>query len=58
MRRVPATEASLQLDHVEDCRCHYTDDGDNTLKLIDARCISAYLVPEQDGIAYPEDPYE
>lgn len=48
MRRVPAAQASLQLKHVADCRCTYTDDGDQMLKLIDTRCIAAYLVPEED----------
>lgn len=51
MRRVPAAEASLQVEHVEDCFCSHvclaTVRGYPDAKLIDTRCIAAYLVPEE-----------
>jgi hypothetical protein len=50
MRRVPAAEASLQLEHVKDCCCYRitVNDGRDDVKMIDARCIAAYLVPEEE----------
>lgn len=52
MRRVPAEQVSLQIEHVEDCGCRYTQTPgqrmlDDEVKLIDARCIAAYLIPRR-----------
>lgn len=49
LRRVPAAEASLQLEHVEGCLCRHhclaTISQYPDVNMIDARCIAAYLVP-------------
>lgn len=41
----------MTLEHVPDCQCRYFTDpitgGD--AKLIDSRCIAAYLVPSHPG---------
>lgn len=49
--RYEPERVSLTLMHVSDCRCRYvlTRDARDETKLIDTRCIGAYLVPVADG---------
>lgn len=43
-------DVSLLLTHVATCLCRYAIVDGEDVKVIDARCISAYLVPD------PKDP--
>jgi hypothetical protein len=45
-----AADVSLQLKHVATCLCRYAIVDGEDVKVIDVRCISAYLVPD------PKDP--
>lgn len=45
MREVPANQASIRMEHVPDCLCCYGLADLEEVKMIDARCIAAYLVP-------------
>lgn len=52
MITLPAAAVAMILEHVATCQCRYVADPatTNDVKLIDARCVGSYLVPE------PEDP--
>lgn len=51
LRDVPADTGSIRMEHVADCCCRYVASpaDTNDVKLIDTRCIAAYLVPEETG---------
>jgi len=57
MTRWKPDDVSLQLEHGDDCRCHYQTGftGGLDVKLIDARCIAAYLTPANAKLIDPGD---
>lgn len=44
-------DVSLTLDHVPTCQCRYVIVDGVDVKMIDVRCISAYVVPDIYGQA-------
>lgn len=47
MIEVSAVLGSIRMEHVDDCCCRYVASPKDTtdVKLIDTRCIAAYLIP-------------
>lgn len=52
MIEVPEVEASIRMEHQDDCCCRYVlvPPGQYETKLIDTRCIAAYLVPSRSEV--------